>query len=82
MPSLQVRKLPDPIYRKLSELAYKENRSISQQAVLLLAKSLNIDMSPQARRKQILDEIKSQSRELKKYRLADPAKIIREDRER
>jgi len=82
MPSLQVRELPDPIYRKLSELAYKEHRSISQQAVMLLAKSLNLDISPQVRRKQILDEIKSQSEELKKYRLVDAAKIIREDRER
>jgi hypothetical protein len=82
MPSLQVRELPDPIYRKLSELAYKEHRSISQQAVMLLAKSLNLDLSPQVRRKQILDEIKSQSEELKKYRLVDAAKIIREDRER
>jgi len=82
MPSLQVRELPDPIYKKLSELAHKEHRSIVQQAVVLLAKGLNVEVSREARRRQILDEIKAQSDELKKYSLKDPAKIIREERER
>jgi hypothetical protein len=82
MPSLQVRELPDSIYRKLSELAHKEHRSIVQQAVMLLAKSLDVDVSPEARRKKILDEIKAQSGELKKYTLKDPVQIIREERER
>jgi plasmid stability protein len=82
MPSLQVRELPDPIYRKLSELAHKEHRSIVQQAVMLLAKSLDVEVSPKARRRQILDEIEAQSGELKKYSLKDPAEIIREERER
>ncbi len=82
MPSLQVRELPDPIYKKLSELAHKEHRSIVQQAVVLLAKGLNAEGSRKARRQQILDEIKAQSDELKKYSLKDPAKIIREERER
>lgn len=82
MPSLQVRELPDAVYKKLSELAHKEHRSIVQQAVILLAKSLNLEVSPEARRRQILDEIKAQSGELKKYSLKDPAKIIREERER
>ena len=82
MPSLQVRELPDSIYKKLSELAHKQHRSIVQQAVMLLAKGLNVEVSPEARRRQILDEIKAQSDELKKYSLKDPAKIIREERER
>jgi plasmid stability protein len=82
MPSLQVRELPDSIYKKLSELAHKEHRSIVQQAVMLLAKGLNVEESPKSRRRQILDEIKAQSDELKKYRLKDPGKIIREERER
>jgi hypothetical protein len=82
MPSLQVRELPDSIYRKLSELAQKEHRSIVQQAVMLLARCLNVEVSPAARRKKILDEIKEQSDELKKYSLKDPAEIIREERER
>lgn len=82
MPSLQVRELPDSIYKKLSELAQKEHRSIAQQAIMLLAKSLKVDISPETRRKQILNEIKAQSGELKKYNLTDPVKIIREERER
>ncbi len=82
MPSLQVRELPDSIYRKLSQLAHKEHRSIVQQAVILLAKSLDVEVSPEAGRKQILDEIKAQSGQLKKYNLKDPVQIIREERER
>jgi len=82
MPYLQVSELPDSIYKKLFDLANKEHRSISQQAALLLAKSLDIDISPQARRKKILEEIKSQSGELKKYNLINPDKIIREEREK
>ena len=82
MPSLQVKELPDSIYRKLSELAHKEHRSISQQAVMLLAKSLNVDVSNQTRRQKIWDEIKSQSGELRGYNLKDPVTIIREERER
>ena len=82
MPSLQVRELPDSIYRKLSELAHREHRSIAQQVVMLLAKSLDVDISPKTRRRQILSEIKAQAGELKEYKLTDPDKIIREERER
>lgn len=82
MPSLQLKELPDSIYLKLSELAQKEHRSISQQAVMLLAKSLHVDVSNQARRRKLLAEIKAQAGELRGYNLKDPVKLIREERER
>jgi hypothetical protein len=82
MPSLQVRELPSSIYKKLSELAQKEHRSIAQQVVTLLNKSLNIDISPETRRRQVVNEIKAQAEELKKYNLTDPLQLIREDRKR
>lgn len=81
MPPLQVRELPDFIYRKLSQLARQEYRSIAQQAVILLAKSLDVDLSPELKRKQILNEIRAQSEELKKFSLKAPDIIIREERE-
>jgi plasmid stability protein len=40
MPSLQVRELPENIYRLLQENAAKEHRSLAQEAVVTLAKSL------------------------------------------
>ncbi len=47
-----------------------------------LNKSLNIDISPETRRRQIINEIRSQSEDLKKYNLTDPLQLIREDRKR
>ena len=36
MPSLQVRELPEYLYRKLQIAAQKEHRSFSQQAVMII----------------------------------------------
>ena len=47
MPSLQVRDLPEYIYRKLVEKAASEYRSIAQQTIILLKKA----------RTQIIDQI-------------------------
>ena len=40
MPLLQVREYPEDIYRKISYIAKNENRTIAQQVVVLLEKSL------------------------------------------
>ena len=40
MPLLQVRECPEDIYRKISYIAKNENRTIAQQVVVLLEKSL------------------------------------------
>jgi len=82
MPSLQVRELPEPVYRKLSELAHKEHRSISQQATIILARGLFNDENSQGKRKSIIEEIRSQGNELRKYHLKDPVELIREERDR
>ena len=43
MPSIQVRDLPEQIYRKLKINAKKDHRSLSQQAIVTLKKGLGID---------------------------------------
>jgi plasmid stability protein len=82
MPSLQVRELPDQIYQKLVAESQKEHRSFSQQAIVTLARGLNMEDNPKDRRAKLINNL----RELKLMpdveSLTDPAILIREDRER
>lgn len=81
MPLLQVRDLPEHLYRRLVDEAAKERRSISQQAVATLAKGLDANVDNVQRRKAaLLQAAKIDSRATRN--LPDPARLIREDRER
>jgi hypothetical protein len=82
MPSLQVRELPEHIYRTLCKEAEEQHRSIAQQAVAALARGLNMELDPRLRRKSVLEAIKSEADRQGTIRLPDPALIIREDRDR
>lgn len=82
MPSLQVRELPDHIYLTLCQEAEAEHRSIAQQAVASLAKGLKLELTPQARRRAVLDAVREESVKYSVSGLPDPAQMIREDRER
>ncbi len=82
MPSLQIRELPEPIYQKLKQQAAKEFRSLSQQAITVLAKGLGVSMDPRSRRKQILEQISKNPVNPSGATLPDPVGLIREDRER
>ena len=79
MPSLQVRELPEHIYQMLCHEAEAAHRSIAQQAVAALAKGLQLELEPRARRKALLGVIQQ---EVRQTTLLDPALLIREDRER
>ncbi|MDR3199931.1 MAG: hypothetical protein LBT68_00605, partial [Spirochaetales bacterium] len=46
MPLLQIRDCPQDIYTKLTEVAHKERRTIAQQALVLLEKSLGHEPEP------------------------------------
>ncbi len=81
MATLQVRDVPEHIYRRLAELAEKERRSLAQQAVAVLAKGLEAEDDPKARRRRVLEEAKRLDLGRGKS-LPDFVKIIREDRER
>ena len=81
MPTLQVRDVPDHIYRRLAELAEKERRSLAQQTLVVLAKGLEVEIDPKARRRAALERAKRLSLGRGKA-LPDFVKMIREDRER
>jgi hypothetical protein len=78
---LQVRDVPEHIHRRLAELAEKERRSLAQQAVAVLAKGLEVEVDPKARRRKVLEEAKRLDLGRGKS-LPDFVKLIREDRER
>ena len=82
MPSLQVRELPEHIYLSLCREAEAEHRSIAQQAVSAIARGLQIELDPRARRKAVMQEVRESSVEYAAVCLPVPAELIREDRER
>ena len=82
MPSLQVRELPENIYRLLQQKAKKEHRSLAQEAVVALAKGLQTSDSPISRRKKLLLEIKESHAVNDAVKQIDQVDLIREDRER
>jgi hypothetical protein len=81
MPLLQVRDIPDDLYRLLAEQAERERRSLAQQAVTVLARGLDVELDAKARRQRVLRAIK-EGGQAGPRRLKDPAKLIREDRRR
>ena len=81
MPLLQVRECPEDVYRKIILVAKKQNRTIAQQVVVLLKKSLGQEESNIERRKQLL--IKMENRQiLNKVKEINSIDLIREDRNR
>ncbi len=80
MASLQVRNLPNTLHQKLKQAAQREHRSISQQATILLAEGLDVSLSAQENRQQVLAAIKKDARRLKKFDVSDPVDLIRQDR--
>jgi hypothetical protein len=80
MPLIQVRDVPDHIYRRLVEQAERERRSLAQQTVAVLAKGLQVELDAKARRRALLAGLPSI--QPPGSSLADPVKLIREDRNR
>lgn len=81
MALIQVRDVPDHIYRALADQAEKERRSLAQQVVAVLARGLQVELDAKARRRQVLRAIQAGGRP-PTGRLRDPARLIREDRRR
>ena len=81
MPLLQVRECPEDIYRKITLVAKNENRTIAQQVVVLLERSLGQNESNIERRKRLLAKI--ESRQIPhEVKAIDAVAMIREDRDR
>jgi plasmid stability protein len=81
MPTLQVRNLPDHIYRKIVERAKAKRSSITSEAIYLLQRSLEMDENIKEQR---LALIKAIERKLvaNVNVLPDPVDLIRADRDR
>jgi len=82
MPSLQVIELPTQIYHKLQSKAQKEHRSFSQQAIVALAKGLDMEENPKKRRAILLKNIMDDPVVPKSKDVASPVDLIRKDRQR
>ncbi|MCS6953162.1 MAG: hypothetical protein RMK57_11295 [Bryobacterales bacterium] len=81
MPLVQIRDVPEHVYRRLRERAAWERRSVSQQALAILAQGLEADLDPKARRRRLL-RAPGKLTPARANRLPDPVKLIREDRRR
>jgi len=79
MATLQVRNMPEKLYKRIKEKAAKEYRSIAQQVVFELENALDDSTNNKARRRLLLDEA---MKNRPKVKYDDPVKLIREDRER
>ena len=81
MPSLQIRDLPDAIYRVLSLKARRERRSLARQAVIELERMSDIEV--RNRRLEALSDLRERIRREGETQVSrSPAEIVREDRER
>lgn len=76
---LQIRDVPDHIYRLIEQQAAQERRSLAQQSVTVLARGLKADLDPKARRRRVLEEVREAGKS-RKDKPSDPAKLIRKDR--
>ena len=79
MATLQVRNMPDKLYKRLREKASKEYRSIAQQVIFELENALDNPVDNKERRKRVLKEIMKNRKDID---YIDPVKLIREDRDR
>jgi Fe-S cluster biosynthesis and repair protein YggX len=80
MPLLQVGDIPKELYETISRAAQIENRSISQQTIVLLKTALNITGERAVRRKFVLQETDNFHIKNNTNEFPDPAKLTREDR--
>ena len=81
MAMIQVRDVPDHIYRRLAEQAEREHRSLAQQTLAVLSRGLGVEMDAKDRRRKVLEAIAGMDHSQTK-KLRDPARLIREDRNR
>ncbi len=81
MPLLQVRDFPEDIYENLTKVAKEENRSISQETIVLLRSALNQKEERMSRRRRVLEEIDEMNLG-NTDNFPDPVLLIRKDRDR
>lgn len=82
MASLQVRDIPEELYENLTAVAKAENRSISQETIVLLKSALRLKSERITQRKRVLQEIEQLNKPSFNGDFPEPADLIREDRDR
>ena len=82
MAILQVRDVPEDLYESLSLVAKQENRSISQETIVLLRNALQLKEERISRRRLLLSNISDFNNSQNSNNLPDPVELIREDRDR
>ncbi len=80
MPILQVRDVPEDLYETLSRVAREDNRSISQETIVLLRTALNLKQERVLRRKVVMENMEEVDIDSSDW--PDPVDLIREDRDR
>lgn len=81
MPTLQVRNLPEHIYRKIVERAKAKRSSITSETIYLLQRSLEMDDNKREQRLTLIKAMENNQVPNANV-LPDPVTLIREDRER
>jgi plasmid stability protein len=79
MPSLQIRDLPDDVYRALQARAEREGRSLAQQALHERRKMPEIEAA--ARRRASVERLRGRAADERLARAPSPVALIREDRD-
>jgi plasmid stability protein len=74
MPALQVRDLPEHVYRKLVDRATSDLRSITQETVVLLRKAL--DMKRKVARRLLIQRILKTPPLPQSHKVPDPATLL------
>jgi plasmid stability protein len=83
MATLQVRNVPDDLFRRLQELAAAERRSLNAEVIVLLESAVNGGRSAREPVASILDRLKARRDAIKLPRdWPGSLKMLREDRSR
>ncbi|HSB16645.1 MAG TPA: hypothetical protein VLE22_19495 [Bryobacteraceae bacterium] len=80
MPSLQLRDVPPELYHRIADLARREHRSLTQQAVILLARALDVSEDPVRRRRRLLDAVSGRPLVASLDGVPPPEALVWEDR--
>ena len=79
MPSLQIRDLPEEVYRALAERAEREGRSLAQQALHELRQMPELQAREQ--RRALIGNLRRRRPDPSLEKAPDPVTLIREDRD-
>jgi len=80
MPTIQVRSLPEHIYKKIVERARAKRSSITSETIYLLQRSLEMDDNKREQRLALIEAMEK-SPVTNANALPDPVGLIREDRD-